>query len=87
MNLQNTGSGSVSGNSTVTFLLDQNFHYVSSTSGGVLSGPDGNGNGGTVTWTFAPALLATGAPLNSFDVVVQPEQVTNSSTGVAGANV
>ncbi len=88
LSLQNTGSGSVSGNSTVTFRLDPNFHYVSSTGGGVLSGPDGNGNGGIVTWTIAPALLATGAPVNSYDVVVQPEQVTNNGTGVtAGTNV
>jgi uncharacterized repeat protein (TIGR01451 family) len=88
LSLQNTGSGPVSGNSTVTFHLDPSFHYVSSTSGGVLSGPDGNGNGGTVTWTFAQASLAATGPLNSFNVVVTPEQVTNNGTGVpAGTNV
>jgi len=88
MNLRNSGSGNVSGNSTVTFVLDPNFHFVSATSGGVLGSPDGNGNGGTVTWTFGPAALAAGAPANAFDVVVQPEQVTNNGTGVtAGTNV
>jgi hypothetical protein len=88
MSLRNTGSGSVAGPSTVTFHLDPNFHYVSSTLGGVLSGPDGNGNGGTVTWTFAQAALAAAGPVNTFDVVVSPEQVTNNGTGVtAGTNV
>lgn len=88
MTLQNTGSGSVSGNSTVTFAVDPHFHFVSSTGGGILSGPDGNGNGGTVTWTLGPGLLATGAPANNFQVVVEPEQVTSNGTGVAaGTNV
>jgi uncharacterized repeat protein (TIGR01451 family) len=82
LSLQNTGSGSVSGNSTVTFLLDHNFHYVSSTSSGVLSGADVNGNGGTVTWTFDPSLMTAGHAANTFDVVVQPEQVTSNGTGV-----
>jgi uncharacterized repeat protein (TIGR01451 family) len=83
LSLQNTGSGNASGNSTVTFVLDHNFHYVSSTSSGVLSGADGNGNGGTVTWTFDPSLMTAGHAANTFDVVVQPEQVTNNGTGVA----
>ncbi len=83
LSLQNTGSGNVSGNSTVTFLVDNNLHYVSSTSGGILSGANGSGNGGTVTWTFDPTLLTGGHAANTFDVVVQPEQVTNNGTGVA----
>lgn len=88
MSLQNTGTGSVSGNSTVTFQLDPHFHFVSATNSGVLSGPDGNGNGGIVTWTVPAAQLATGAPANAYEVVVQPEQVTNNGTGVtAGTNV
>ena len=83
LSLQNTGSGNVSGNSTVTFVLDQHFHYVSSTSSGVLSGANGSGNGGIVTWTFDQTLMTAGHAANTFDVVVQPEQTTNNGTGVA----
>jgi uncharacterized repeat protein (TIGR01451 family) len=83
MNLQNTGSGAVSGSSTVTFVLDAHMHFVSATNSGALTGADGSGNGGTVTWSFAPALLAVGQPVISFNVVVQPEQVTNNGAGVA----
>jgi|GEM_PF-3500496 len=83
MSLANTGSGAVSGTSTTTFILDPHMKYVSSTQSGALSGADGNGNGGTVTWTFAQALLAPAASAIPIAVVVQPEQVTNNGTGVA----
>lgn len=85
MTLDNTsvsGSG-ISGNATVTFVVDPRFHYVSSTQSGALSGADGSGNGGTVTWTFTQAQLAAAQPALSFTVVVQPEQVTSNGTGVA----
>lgn len=81
-NTSTTGTG-ISGNAAVTFVLDGHFHYVSSTQSGALSGADVNGNGGTVTWTFTQAQLAAAQPGISFDVVVQPEQVTNNGTGVA----
>ena len=64
-------------------MVDPRFHYVSSTQSGALSGADGSGNGGTVTWTFTQAQLAAAQPALSFTVVVQPEQVTNNGTGVA----
>jgi hypothetical protein len=87
MSLDNTsasGTG-ISGNATVTFVLDPHFHYVSATQSGALSGADGNGNGGTVTWTFTQAQLAAAQAAISFNVVAQPEQVTNNGTGVAAA--
>jgi hypothetical protein len=83
MSLDNTGTGDVSGNDTVTFVLDPHFHYVSSTQSGVLTGADGNGNGGTVTWAFTQAQLAPAQSAISITVVVQVEQTTNSGTGVA----
>ena len=82
MTVDNTGSADVVGSSTVTFVLDPNFRYVSSTNSGALSGADGNGNGGTVTWSFTQAELAAAQPAINFDVVVQPEQVTVNATGV-----
>ena len=86
-NTSTTGSG-ISGNATVTFVLDPNFKYVSSTQSGSLTGADGNGNGGTVTWTFLQAQLAAAQPAISFNVVVEPEQVTSNGTGVlAGTTV
>jgi trimeric autotransporter adhesin len=80
-NTSTTGTG-VSGSSTVTFVLDPHFKYVSSTQSGSLSGADGNGNGGTVTWTFTQGQLAAAQPAISFDVVVEPEQVTSNGSGV-----
>jgi hypothetical protein len=85
MSLDNTstsGTG-VSGSPTVTFVLDPHFKYVSSTQSGSLSGADGNGNGGTVTWTFTSGQLAAAQPAISIDVVVEPEQVTSNGSGVA----
>lgn len=82
LSVDNTGTGNVSGASTVTFVLDPNFRYVSSTGGGSLSGADGNGNGGTVTWTIAAADLEPADPAVTFDVVIEPEQVTSNGTGV-----
>ncbi len=83
MTLDNTGTGNLSGASTVTSVLDANFRYVSSTNSGSLSGADANGNGGTVTWSIAAADLEPADAAITFDVVVEPEQVTNNSTGVA----
>jgi hypothetical protein len=87
MSLDNTSTTStgVSGSSTVTYVLDPHFKYVSSTSSGALTGADGNGNGGTVTWTFTSGQLAAAQPAISFNVVVEPEQVTSNGTGVASA--
>ncbi len=82
MTLDNTGTGTVTGASTVTFVLDANFRYVSSTNSGSLSGADGNGNGGTVTWSIAAADLEPADAAIVFDVVVEPEQVTSNGTGV-----
>jgi hypothetical protein len=88
MSLDNTGTGNVSGASTVTFVLDSKFRYVSSTASGTLSGSDANGNGGTVTWTVAATDLEPADPALTLIVVVEPEQVTNNGTGVtAGTTV
>jgi hypothetical protein len=88
MSLDNTGTGNVSGASTVTFVLDSKFRYVSSTAGGTLSGSDANGNGGTVTWSVAATDLEPADPALTLIVVVEPEQVTNNGTGVtAGTTV
>ncbi len=83
MTSDNTGTGTVSGASTVTYVLDSHFRYVSSTHSGSLSGSDVNGNGGTVTWSIAASELAPAQAAFTFDVVVTPEQVTNNGTGVA----
>lgn len=83
MSLDNTGTGAVSGNDTVTFVLDPNFKYVSSTQSGALSGADGNGNGGTITWVFTQGQLAPAQSAISIEAVVQVEQTTSSGTGVS----
>ncbi len=83
LTLDNTGTGSVTGASTVTFVLDSHFRYVSSTNSGSLSGADGSGNGGTVTWTIAASDLEPADAAVVFDIVAEPEQVTNNGTGVA----
>ena len=84
MSLDNTSASAsgIVGAATVTFVVHPQFHYVSSTLGGTLSLADGNGNGGTVTWTIAAADLEAADPALSFNVIVQPEQVTNNGTGV-----
>lgn len=85
MSLDNTSASAsgIAGPATVTFKVDPHFHYVSSTMGGVLSSPDGTtGNGGTVTWTVAAADLEASDAALSFNVVLEPEQVTNNGTGV-----
>lgn len=90
MSLDNTSASAsgIAGPATVTFVVHPQFHYVSSTLGGTLSSADGNGNGGTVTWTIAAADLEAADAALSFNVVVQPEQVTNNGTGVtAGTQV
>jgi len=80
--LQNTGSLGTATTSTVTFILDPNLTYVSSTASGLPSGVVG-GKGGTVTWTFTTAQLpATPNSPITFSVVVTPQQVDNG-TGIA----
>lgn len=86
LTLDNTGTGDVSGSSTATFVLDSKFRYVSASNSGALSGADGSGNGGTVTWSFTPAELAAAASSFNFTVVVEPEQVTNNGSGVASGS-
>lgn len=86
LTLDNTGTGAVSGSSAVTFVLDSKFRYVSSSNSGSLSGADGNGNGGTVTWSFTASELAPAASAFNFTVVAQPEQVTNNGAGVASGS-
>jgi uncharacterized repeat protein (TIGR01451 family) len=83
MTVQNTGTAGVTGTSTVTSVLDPNFRYVSSTGSGVISGQDGNGNGGTVTWTIPAASLGAGSSALTREVVVQVQQVTSNATGAA----
>lgn len=85
MTMQNTGSAPLSADATVSFVLDPNFRYVSSTGSGSNAGADGSGNGGTASWTVPEDSLANGASAVSRDVVVQIQQVTKHATGpVAG---
>lgn len=83
MALQNIGSAGVTGVSTLTSVLDPNFRYVSSTGSGSISGQDGAGNGGTVTWSIPAASLGANSSVVSLDVVVVVQQVTSNATGAA----
>ncbi|MEO5931274.1 MAG: hypothetical protein ABIR47_15175 [Candidatus Kapaibacterium sp.] len=83
MTLQNTGTAPLSVDATVSFVLDPNYRYVSSTSSGSNAGADGNGNGGTVTWTINRDSMAVGASPLTRNVVLKIQQVTNNATGPA----
>lgn len=86
LSLQNTGHAGVSANATVTSVLDSKLRFVNAPSGtgygaGAVSGKDGSGNGGTVTWTVNQSALATGQAVMNPVLNVIVEQVTNNATG------
>jgi uncharacterized repeat protein (TIGR01451 family) len=71
--LQNTGHAPISGTGTLTFKLDNDFSYVtSSNTGGEAAG--------TVTWTGVALPALMGAPITrTVDVII--ENTTNNNTG------
>ncbi len=87
VSLQNTGHRAIENGATFTFKLDNDFRFTSADGSGANSGQDGNGNGGTVTWTLgATDLSASMGAAITRQVVVTIEQVTANGTGATVGN-
>jgi hypothetical protein len=80
--VQNTGTGPVSGVSTITYTLPPEFQYVSSS---WLPAPvytaSGTGYGGTLVMTLTAAQLVATSSVNTIPLTVRIQQTQNSSTG------